>query len=176
MKGKHKFSPRSGAELSREREYPGTIPLREALDGSGELTNGELVSRSAKALLQRFKECHQRHREANPELYCDGWEAIQDLRSDEESPTPWDCWVWYCLAECLTRRGYDVEWMHAHVEARCPRCSSRLQYEAAPAGYDYARCATNCGVDSSERTYEIMDRLHELYNRTFDPINQFEIF
>jgi len=37
MKGAHKFSPSSGAELSREREYPGTIPLRETLDGSGEL-------------------------------------------------------------------------------------------------------------------------------------------
>lgn len=176
MKGKHKFSPRSGAALSREREYPGTIPFREALDGSGELTNGELVSRSPQALLRRFKDCHQRHHEPDPVLYREAWEAIQDLRSDEDTPTPWDCWVWYCLAEYLSREGYDADWMLSHVEARCPRCSSQLQYEASATGYDYARCATNCGTDSSKRTPEIIEQLLELYERTFGPIDRVQLF
>jgi len=181
MKGQHKFSPRSGAELSDQREYPGTIPLREALDGSGELTNGELVSREATALLTRFKECHQRGHDPDPELYFEAWNAIQALRNDEDTPTPWDCWLWYCLAERLHREGYDTEWMLAHVEARCPRCSSRLQYEASPMGFDVARCATKCGADSPHRTYEIMTELLDLYTRGFvdaddDPIERFEIF
>ena len=176
MKGLHRFSPRSGAALSQEREYPGAIPLREALDGSGELTNGELVSRSAKALLRRFKECHQRHYGRDPALYHEAWQAINALRSDEDMPTPWDCWVWYCLAEYLSREGYDVEWMLSHVEARCPRCSSQLQYEPSPMGYDYARCATNCGNDAPTRTVEIVGRLLDLYERTFGSIERFRLF
>ena len=61
MKGAHRFSPTSGAELSDERHRPGTIPLRESLDESGELTNGRLVSQNATALVRYFRRMHARH-------------------------------------------------------------------------------------------------------------------
>jgi hypothetical protein len=179
MKGKHKFSPTSGVELSDERHYPGTIPVREALDGSGELTNGELVSQEATALLTRFKECHRRYHEPDPELYINAWDSIQAIRGDEDTPTPWDCWLWYCLAEYLSRNGHEIGWMFSHVEPRCPRCSSRLRYEPSPSGYPNMICGSTCGAEtSSDRTVEIYDRIKEVYNTTFsdESIDRLRIF
>jgi len=35
MKGAHRFSPSTGADLSDDRHRPGSIPMRESLDGDG---------------------------------------------------------------------------------------------------------------------------------------------
>ena len=166
MKGVHKFSPSTGADLSRDRNYPGTIPLREALDGSGELSNGKLVSDDATALLRYFKRMHQRrHDTEDAALYQAAALAIKRLREAD----PWDCWLWYAAAERLHRRDFDVEWMLDHVEARCPRCSSQLQYEPSVTGYAFAKCASSCGADSSnDRTIEIVEEVLDLYAVAFD--------
>ena len=177
MKGAHKFSPTSGAALSRDREYPGTVPLREALDGSGELTNGELVSRNATALLTRLKECHQRHHAVpDPMLFREAWDAIQQLRSGEDRPTPWDCWLWYALAEYLDREGHDVEWMLVHVDPRCPHCSSSTKVEPSLTGYPNVTCASHCGRPN-DVTIAVVERVVGLYNATFDEqISRFGLF
>jgi DNA-directed RNA polymerase subunit RPC12/RpoP len=174
MKGAHKFSPTSGAKLSRDRHYPGTLPLREALDGSGELSNGKLVSDSSTALARYFKRIHQRrHDTADGRLYQAAALGIARLRAKD----PWDCWLWYTLAERLHRKGFDTEWMLDHVEARCPRCSSRLQYEPTPTGYVNALCASSCGADSNNRTVEIVERILDLYEAAFDDaINSITLF
>lgn len=175
MKGQHKFAPSSGAELSRDQRYPGTIPLREALDGSGELSNGKLVSDDSTALKRYFKRMHQRrHDETDSDLYRAASLGILRLRESD----PWDCWLWYALAERLHRKGHEVEWMLDHVEARCPRCSSRLQYEPSATGYTHAKCASSCGADSSnDRTVEIVERILDLYQTAFDEdLDQITLF
>lgn len=177
MKGIHKFAPRSGAKLSRNREYPGSIPQREALDGSGELSNGQLVSSESTALLTRLKECHGRHHnDPDVGLFLDAWEAIQQLRSDEGSPTPWDCWLWYALAEHLDRAGHDVEWMLIHVDPRCPHCSSTTKREPSVTGYPNIRCASQCR-QPDDVTVDVVERVLEIYNATFnEPIERIGIF
>jgi len=174
MKGAHNFSPSNGAELSRDRLYPGTIPLREALDGSGELSNGKLVSDSATALARYFKRMHQRrHDSEDADLYRAAALAIKRLREQD----PWDCWLWYALAERLHRKDHDVEWMLDHVEARCPRCSSQLQYEPSVSGYANAKCASSCGADQhKDRTIEIVTRILDLYADTFGEIDRITLF
>lgn len=163
MKGQHKFAPRSGAALDREPEYPGTIPLREALDGSGELSNGTLVSESGEAIVRYFRRCHQRHHDEAPDCYAAAALAVKRLRAED----PWDVWVWYALAERLHRKGYDVAWMFAHAEPRCPRCSSRLQFDDAAAGYPYAKCGASCSPQP-DRTIEIHERVEAVYETAFD--------
>ena len=172
MKGAHKFSPSSGAALSRDRRYPGTIPLREAIDGSGELTNGRLVSNGSKALLGYFRRTHQEHAAEDVGLYRRAAVAIQSLRKQD----PWDCWLWYALAERLHREEFDIEWMLGHADARCPRCGSQLKWEPAASGYPFARCASSCSRDR-ECTIEITDTILELYNAVFDePIDRLTFF
>lgn len=172
MKGVHRFSPSSGAELSRDRHRPGTIPLREALDGSGELTNGRLVSDTSESILRYFRRMHQRHHpEEDVELYRRAALAIKRLRSED----PWDCWLWFALAERLHRQCHQAAWMLDHADARCPRCSSRLKWEPSAAGYPFARCASSCGKDT-ERTIEVMDAIQELYEAAFDPIDGLSLF
>ena len=181
MKGIHKHSPTTGAELSREKRYPGTIPLRESLEADGELTNGELVSRNATALLRYFKRCHAKHGDPDTDLYFAAWQGIQALRAgdDEEESDPWDVWLWYSLAERLDRRGFDVDWMLGHAEPRCPRCSSRLKHKPAAAGYPKMICGASCGAEtSSDRTVEIYERIKDVYNATFpdDAVDSLRVF
>jgi endogenous inhibitor of DNA gyrase (YacG/DUF329 family) len=57
--------------------------------------------------------------------------------------------------------------MLAHVDARCPRCSSRLKWEPSDTGYPFAECASSCSRDP-EQTIEMMDRIRELYAAAFD--------
>ena len=173
MKGVHRFSPSSGVELSHDQHYPGTIPLREALDGSGELSNGKLVSETPTALVRYFKRMHQRrHAYDDPELYQAVALAVKRLRKHD----PWDCWLWYALAEHLHRAGHDVKWMLDHAEARCPRCSSQLKHEPSASGYARAICASSCGADSKDRTIEIVDRILDLYAETFEEIDRITLF
>lgn len=175
MKGAHKFSPRSGAELSDEQHYPGTIPQREALDGSGELTNGELVSKGSRALVGRFRRLQERHDRDDPALTRAAAAAIQKLRKQD----PWDCWLWYTLAEHLHRRDdvdAGVEWMLGHVDPRCPRCSSRTKLEHSVAGYPNVKCASHC-QHTNDVTIAVVERILELYNAAFDePIEEIELF
>ncbi|MFW5867296.1 MAG: hypothetical protein ACOCX2_05740, partial [Armatimonadota bacterium] len=115
MKGTHRFSPTTGAALSRDRHYPSTVPFREAVDGSGELTNGQLVSNGSRPLLRYFRRSHARHFDSeHDDLTRSAARAIQLLRKHD----PWDCWLWYALAEYLTRQGFEVQWMLDHVEPR----------------------------------------------------------
>ena len=173
MKGAHKFSPSTGAELSRDQLYPGTIPLREALDGSGELSNGKLVSDDAIALLRYFKRMHhRRHDIEDVDLYRAAALAIKRLRQHD----PWDCWLWFALAERLHRKDFETAWMLDHVEARCPRCSSRLRFEPSVTGYAKAMCASSCGADSQDRTIEIVERILNLYADTFGEVDRITLF
>lgn len=173
MKGIHRHSPRTGAELSRKYRYPGTVPLRESEAGDGELTNGELVARDPTALLTYFKRCHRKHHDdPDPSLYQTAWSGIQGLRKAD----PWDCWLWYALAEYLHRQDYDTGWMLAHAEARCPRCSSRLRYEDSVFGFPNMICASSCSGGDSDRTIEVRDRIEAVYEAAFGEIDGFEAF
>lgn len=172
MKGDFRFSPTTGEELSQERHKPGQIPFRESLAGDGELTNGVLTS-SPKALLEYFQRCHQRMHEADDALYRAMALGVRQLKSKTDA---WDVWVWYALAEYLTRKGYDVAWMLAFTEPRCPRCGSRIKFEPSEVGFAKAGCASHCGKDSNDRTIEIRDRIEEVYETAFEPIDRFEAF
>lgn len=172
MKGAHKFSPMSGAELSREQHYPGTVPQREALDGSGELTNGQLVSNGSRALLGNFRRMHARHHDQeNAALVRKASRAIQRLRKHD----PWDCWLWYALAEHLDRRDdvdVDVTWMLGHVDPRCPHCSSRTKLEPSATGYPNVKCASHC-QHKNDVTIVVVERILDCYNAAFDePIDR----
>lgn len=171
MKAPHAHSPSTGAPLSDESEYPpGTRPgqsSRTPVDGTGELTTGE--RRSSRTALQQYFEASYRDshagRDAPDDLLRTAGTALYRLKRENA----WDVWTWYALAERLARKGYWSTWMCRHAVPRCPRCGSRLQYERSVVGYDYARCGSRCGADSSsERSVEIVERIQSLYEAAFD--------
>jgi len=184
MKGQHAFCPTSGAELGDERHYVDSrIPCRAPIEGTvddswtmlGELSNGQLIS-SATALTSYFRRCQQEaHADYYVDLYGKAALAIRRLKSETNA---WDVWIWYALAERLDRLGFDASWMRRFADPRCPRCSSQIKLEDAVVGYDHLICGASCGNDSSDRTVEIYERIHDVYEATFpdEPIDSLNVF
>lgn len=175
MIGDDAFCPKTGASLSDERYYDGegrpkrvvTADERSlAAHAAGEFTTGAVRSSKA-ALFNRFRDCHERHRPADDRLYRKAALALARLKRAGEGVESWDVHVWYALHHRLATTGYDVEWMHAHVEPRCPRCHGRLRYEEYDTGHVTARCITGCDADA-DQIPTIRETLATLYSRAFD--------
>lgn len=117
------FCPKTGAPLSEELEYDeqghpqrATIP-DEFTAGSqlpGELTNGAVTSSKA-ALFNHFRRSHQRHSEANDDLYRKAALGLHRLKRTAEGTEDWDIHVWYALRRRLAESGFEAEWMHTHT-------------------------------------------------------------
>ena len=63
--------------------------------------------------------------------------------------------------------GYDVEWMHAHAEPRCPDCHGQLRYERYDSGTVVAQCVAGCDA-KTDRLPEIRETIADLYSHAFD--------
>ena len=172
MKSPNAISPTTGSRIGSDDVYPqgrDTLPHQSTgtpIDGTGELTKGETKS-SRVALQQYWEDCYERSHagRAPPAAVARraGFGLYQLKRED-----PIDLWAWFALQEWLAREGYWSTWMREHVAPKCPRCGSRLQIEQSLVGLDFAACGSRCGADSaSERSVEIVDRVIDLYNRTF---------
>ncbi|WP_435175265.1 hypothetical protein [Halorussus sp. AFM4] len=175
MKGEYAFCPKSGAPLSEERHYdergrPARHPVGERHDGTtrpdGELTGGALRS-SRVALFNHFRNCHRRAREPDEELYSRAGVELLRLKRTASGRAEWDLFVWYALAERLSRTGWDVEWMGSDVEPRCPDCAGDLRYESGIDGEVFGYCAVDCTGSGADRLAEIRDRVADLYRRAF---------
>ena len=174
MIGEDAFCPKTGASLSDERYYDETgRPKRVvtaderslAAQAAGEFTTGAVRSSKA-ALFNRFRDCHDRHRPADDRLYRKAALALARLKRVGEGAESWDVHVWYALRRRLATAGYDVDWMHAHVEPRCPRCHGRLRYEQYETGIT-ARCVSGCD-DGADQLPAIRETVATLYGRAFD--------
>lgn len=185
MKGAHKFCPETGVDLDEERHYDDRGIPRQAPDDDlpddhwgnrpmGLLTNGELVS-TRLALANYFRRCHQRHHDGDDDLYCAMALALRRLKTRTDS---WDVWVWYALAERLSRKGYDIDWMFYHTTPRCPRCSGPLKWESTARGLQ-GKCAINCRNQRNPDyvNHEIRKRVRSMYNSGFpnETISDLEI-
>lgn len=176
MKGNYAFCPKSGAPLSKELHYDDEGRPRRCVESDensavrspdGELTNGSLRS-SKVAVFNHFRRRHQRHHGTDSRLYSKATLALRRLKRTANGREAWDMYVWYALAERLDRLGFDVRWMSAHVEPRCPRCAGRLKYERTAADELVARCGTDCTDDRSDRLAEIRETVVGLYGRAFE--------
>lgn len=172
MKGATAFSPTTGAPLSREKHHPGAVtetPLREAEDGTGELTLGG--KRSSRVALQQYwgrayRKSHLGDAAPESEAMAAGT-AIWRLKRTESNPT--DHVIWLALTEYLAREGYWSTWMFNHSEPACPRCGSVCRVKPNLTGIDNVVCGSHCGAGTdNERSIEIVDRVLELYNAAFD--------
>ncbi|MGQ3411981.1 hypothetical protein ACT4ML_06925 [Natrinema sp. LN54] len=174
MIGEHAFCPTSGASLSREVHYdergrPERVPQSDDLSPNASLdaplTTGERRS-SRRALATHFRRCHRRHADADDELYCRAALSLARLKRAAAGRQGRDVIVWYALAERLARDGFDVDWMSAHAEPRCPDCSGRLTYVEGPDG-PIGRCGGSCHGTRADRLETIRDTVCSLFARTF---------
>lgn len=174
MIGEHAFCPTSGAALSRERHYdergrpqrtPESDDLSPRASLEAPLTTGRRRS-SKRALSTYFRRCHRRHAPEDDELYGRAALAVARLKRAAGGRDGRDVIVWYALGERLAREGFDVEWMAAHAEPRCPECGGRLAYEEGPDG-PVARCGTSCTDDRRDHLGTIRRTVATLYERTF---------
>lgn len=178
------FCPKTGAPLSEELEYDeqghpqrATIP-DEFTAGSqlpGELTNGAVTSSKA-ALFNHFRRSHQRHSEANDDLYRKAALGLHRLKRTAEGTEDWDIHVWYALRRRLAESGFEAEWMHTHAEFRCPHCHGDLKYGRDDNGNVYALCGTNCTEDKANQLRTIREIIASLYFRSFTDSIDIETF
>lgn len=175
MIGEDAFHPKTGAPLSEEPEYDeqghpqrATLPDEFTAESQlpGELTNGTVTSSKA-ALFNHFRRCHQRQSEANDPLYRKTALALHRLKSTAEGRADWDVHIWYALQRRLTESGFEVKWMHAHAELRCPHCHGRLKYKRFDNGDVYALCGTNCTGDKANQLGTIREMIATLYSQSF---------
>jgi hypothetical protein len=176
MIGEDAFCPKTGAPLSEENHYDeqgnsqrATVPDECSPESHlpGELTNGARQSAKA-ALFNRFRRCHQRHREVNNALYRKAALGLHRLKRAADGQHGWDIYVWYALHQWLERMGFNVEWMHTHVEPRCPDCHGQLNYTLYDNGKVSAQCATNCTADKADKLPAIRKIVASLYSQAFD--------
>lgn len=172
MKGTIAFCPDTGADLGTDRHRPGELheaPQKEPQDGTGRLALGG--RRSSKQALARYwgRAYRKSHHGQSPPDGVKRAQAIgiYALKSRTESNPP-DDRLWLALTEFLARKGFWSTWMHSHVDVTCPRCGSLCRWEPRITGVDVVRCGASCGKDgSSDRSFEIVDRVLELYNAAF---------
>ena len=176
MIGNDAFCPKTGAPLSEESCYDNqggshrTVQEDEFTPEShlsGEFTNGAVES-SKSALFNRFRRCHQRHCEPDSRLYRKAALALCRLKRTADGRQAGDIYVWYALQRRLHTKGFDVEWMHTHVEPRCPDCHGRLTYERYDNGDVRAECGTRCTGPGTDKIYEIREIIAELYSQAFE--------
>lgn len=183
MIGNDAFCPKTGAPLSNEECYddrggssrialPGEFTTQSDLPG--ELTNGAVRSSKA-ALFNRFRRCHKRHYQDNPTLYRKAALGLHRLKRTAGGQHD-DIYVWYALQQWLQRATFDVEWMHAHVEPRCPDCHGPLAYEQYDTGDIHAECGTRCTGPGMDRLHEIRETIADLYFHAFEVSLQPEDF
>lgn len=174
MIGEHAFCPTSGASLSRDVHYdergrPERVPQSDDLAPNASLeaplTTGNRRS-SRRALATHFRRCHRRHDEPNNELYCRGALALARLKRTATGRQEYDVIVWYALGERLARDGFDVNWMAAHAEPRCPECHGRLTYVPGVDGL-LGRCGGSCRGTREDRLDTIRETVRSLFARTF---------
>lgn len=174
MIGEHAFCPTSGASLSREAHYdernrPERVPESDELSPNAALeaplTTGRRRS-SRRALATYFRRCHRRHADADDELYCRAAFVLARLKRVATGRQERDVILWYALGERLARDGFDVDWMSAHAEPRCPECSGRLTYVDGPDG-PIGRCGGSCRGTCDDRLATIRDTVCTLFARTF---------
>ncbi|WP_246999103.1 hypothetical protein [Halosolutus gelatinilyticus] len=174
MIGEHAFCPTSGASLSREIHYddcgrPERVPQSDDLAPNATLdaplTTGKRRS-SRRALLTYFRRCHRRHADADDDLYRRVATALGRLKRTASGREERDIIVWFALGERLTCDGFDVSWMTAHVEPRCPDCGSRLAYVDGPDGL-VGRCGSSCRDRRDDRLDEIRTAVRSLFARTY---------
>ncbi|MFC4990390.1 hypothetical protein [Saliphagus infecundisoli] len=166
MIGDHAFCPTSGASLSEESHYDERgVPQRApATDDPVPLTTGGTRS-SRRALLRYFRRCHRRHADPDGKLYGRASLALARLKRTANAREGRDEIVWYALGERLARHGFEVAWMHAHAEPRCPDCGGRLAFERGPSGL-VARCGLSC-AHGGDRLDEIRGLVASLHERAF---------
>ncbi|SEW01964.1 hypothetical protein [Natrinema salifodinae] len=174
MIGEHAFCPTSGASLSREVHYddrgrPERVPQSDDLSPNATrdapLTTGKRRS-SRRALVTYFRRCHRRHADPNDDLYRSAALAIDRLKRAASGREECDVVVWYALGDRLAGNGFDVAWMTAHVEPRCPECHGRLQYVAGPDG-PIGRCGGSCRGTCDDRLAAVRETVRSLLARTF---------
>ncbi|WP_247730210.1 hypothetical protein [Halovivax limisalsi] len=177
MIGEHAFCPHSGASLSREAHYdargrperapqPADRATSAALDAP--LTTGAVRS-SKRALTAYFRRCHGRHGEPDEALYRRGALALGRLKEAASGRDARDEIVWYALGERLARSDFDVEWMAAHAEPRCPGCNGRLAYVEGPNG-PIGRCGGSCRPADGDRLETVRTLVRSLFERTFPDV------
>ena len=113
-----------------------------------------------------FRRCHRRHADPNDDLYRRAALALGRLKRAATGRQECDVIVWYALSERLAQEGFDVDWMSAHAEPRCPDCYGRLTYDDAPDG-PIARCAGSCCERRADRLTRIRSTVCSLFARTF---------
>lgn len=175
MIGEDAFCPETGASLSEETHYDAQgAPQRTTLpdeftgesDLPGALTTG--ARRSSKtALFNRFRRCHQCHRDPNNKLYRKAALCLTRLKRAADGQQSWDIHIWYALHYRLARTGFDVEWMHTHVEPRCPDCHGRLNYTLYDNGDVQAECGTRCTDDRRDKLPVIRRMIADLHTHAF---------
>lgn len=160
MRGLHRHSPSTGHDLSREKEFPGTIgkPARTDEAGHGELTNGELTS-SRKALLRRFRDRAKAHRESvEPELVRKAALGLQKLKRDDVM----DWAAWFALAEWLGHP--ESDWMQFEAPIRDPVSGRELHTQPSVSGPQYVDRTDG----RSDKTGDVRDHVREVFERSFD--------
>ena len=174
MHGDNAFCPKNGAPLSNDSHYDERgrswrAPINDEMPTDarcdGELSNGDLCS-SKRALIGYFRRCHQHHHETDQSLYCKAALELTRLKRTANGTETWDIYIWYALSERLFRRGYDVKWMAAYGEPRCPDCAGRLKYEVVHDNL-VAFCGTNCTGQRTDRLKQVCETVVGLYGRTF---------
>lgn len=183
MISKRAFDPATGAPLSEEKLYPNTYrygvrsPIHHPQScwirhRDEALTNGELQS-SMEGLLGYFKRVHRACRAPEPSLDSAAALALKRLKaaeadaadggSDTQPREYIDVFVWYALAERLSRKGHWVSWMIDFAQPRCPHCQSVVRFEQG------ARLIAKCGSsDTCGMVHDdILDLVLRIYNTAF---------
>ena len=180
MIGNDAFCPKTGAPLSNEKHYDDQGQSHRATHNdeftpesylSGEFTTGSVES-SKSALFNQFRRCHQRHCDSHPKLYRKAALALSRLKGAAAGQQGWDIYVWYALKQRLQSKGFKTEWMHTHVEPRCPDCHGELTYGVCDNGTVIAECGTQCTDYPTNKLPTIRETIANLYTRAFgDPIS-----
>ncbi|WP_089650109.1 hypothetical protein [Halobacterium hubeiense] len=179
MNGLDTHCPSSGAPLSEERVTPRQDGSKKRYStsgwysrGGGTLTNGERVS-SQEALVACVTRWHRQHVDDVDKAFCRAAAtALRKLKSQPEGKT-WNVHVWHALHAHLQSRGFDVEWMRAHVEHVCPRCHGELVWDETARG-PRPRCRQKC-ITNEYVHEEIADAVEATYHAAFDDQLEFEV-
>ena len=175
MIGNDAFCPKTGAPLSNEKHYDNQGQSYRATHSDeftpeshlpGEFTTGSVES-SKSALFNQFRRCHQRHSDSHPKLYRKAALALSRLKSAATGQQGHDIYIWYALQQRLQSKGFEVEWMHTHVEPRCPKCHGTLTYELCDNGTVIAECGTQCTDSPINKLPMIRETIADLYTQAF---------
>lgn len=193
-----KFDPETGAPLSEDKYYPTGTAVEEYQTGvrvpvehpdsawkpsrEGALTNGEVRS-SRQGLLGYFERVLRKYcSDPSPKWDIAAANALRYLKTDDQHSFTADCFVWYALAERITRKhDFFTGWMLHFAVPRCPHCLSECKFKGG-VYYQEAVCASQPGPtiipeELEEQGYRpghgnvdeaIRKKIIEVYNAAFD--------